>query len=53
MNSKRTLWASISITEFVHPGYGLDFVEHYRNLPFVGVLKHEVFERSLQAPAES
>jgi hypoxanthine phosphoribosyltransferase len=34
-------------------GYGLDFAEHYRNLPFVGVLKHEVFERSLQAAAQS
>jgi hypoxanthine phosphoribosyltransferase len=25
-------------------GYGLDFAEHYRNLPFVGVLRPEVFE---------
>src|SRR5436190_368686 len=29
----------------------LVFAEHYRNLPFVGVLKHEVFERSMQAAA--
>jgi hypoxanthine phosphoribosyltransferase len=33
-------------------GYGLDFAEHYRNLPFVGVLKREVFERSLHAAGE-
>ncbi len=36
-------------TGFVIPnkfvvGYGLDFNEHYRNLPFVGVLKSEAYE---------
>ena len=25
-------------------GYGLDYAEHYRNLPYVGVLKPEVYE---------
>ena len=25
-------------------GYGLDFNEHYRNLPYVGILKSEVYE---------
>jgi len=29
--------------EFV-VGYGLDFVEEYRNLPFIGVLKEKVYE---------
>ena len=26
-------------------GYGLDFQEHFRNLPYVGVLKSEVYSR--------
>ena len=26
-------------------GYGLDFNEHYRNLPYVGILKPEVYEK--------
>lgn len=25
-------------------GYGLDYAERYRNLPYIGVLKHEVYE---------
>ena len=37
-------------TGFVIPnefvvGYGLDFNEHYRNLPYVGVLKPEAYEK--------
>lgn len=30
--------------EFV-VGYGLDYAEAYRNLPYVGVLKHSVYEK--------
>lgn len=30
--------------EFV-VGYGLDYAEEYRNLPYVGVLKHSVYEK--------
>ncbi len=29
--------------EFV-VGYGLDYNERYRNLPFIGILKPEVYE---------
>jgi hypoxanthine phosphoribosyltransferase len=27
-------------------GYGLDYAERYRNLPFVGTLRREVYEAS-------
>ncbi len=36
--------------EFV-VGYGLDYAEQYRNLPFVGVLRREIFESSLPGSA--
>jgi hypoxanthine phosphoribosyltransferase len=26
-------------------GYGLDYAERYRNLPFIGVLRSEVYQR--------
>ena len=37
-------------TGFVIPnefvvGYGLDFNEHYRNLPYIGILKPEAYEK--------
>jgi hypoxanthine phosphoribosyltransferase len=26
-------------------GYGLDYAERFRNLPFIGTLRREVYER--------
>ncbi len=26
-------------------GYGLDYAQRYRNLPYIGVLKHEIYEK--------
>lgn len=48
---RRKSWITVKAdyTGFTIPdkfvvGYGLDFNEHYRNLPFVGVLKPEMYE---------
>lgn len=37
--------------EFV-VGYGLDYNEYYRNLPYVGVLKPEIYEKKAQTNKE-
>jgi hypothetical protein len=41
--SGRLRWFEIE-DEFV-VGYGLDFMEGYRNLPYIGVLRKELLER--------
>ena len=35
-------YVGFSIPDLFVVGYGLDFAERYRNLPFVGVLRHDV-----------
>ena len=47
---KRVLETEIDYVGFKIPdkfvvGYGLDFAEHYRNLPYVGVLNPRVYEK--------
>ena len=49
---RRKPWVTVKAdyTGFTIPdkfvvGYGLDFNEHYRNLPYIGVLKPEMYEK--------
>ena len=42
-----TDYAGFDIADEFVVGYGLDFMEHYRNLPCIGVLRPEVIARGL------
>ena len=49
--ARRLVEIPIDYTGFTIPdefvvGYGLDFGEFYRNLPFIGVLRRELYETS-------
>jgi hypoxanthine phosphoribosyltransferase len=37
-------YVGFSVPDFFVVGYGLDFAERYRNLPFVGVLHPHVYK---------
>lgn len=38
-------WVGFVVPNEFVVGYGLDYNEHYRNLPYVGVLKPEIYEK--------
>ncbi|MCP4543994.1 MAG: hypoxanthine phosphoribosyltransferase [Chloroflexi bacterium] len=39
-------WVGFEVPDEFVAGYGLDFAEVYRNLPFIGVLKERVYQES-------
>jgi len=49
--ARRTVELEADYTGFTLPdefvvGYGLDYAERYRNLPYIGILKREVYSKS-------
>ncbi|WP_161879447.1 hypoxanthine phosphoribosyltransferase [Alkalibacterium sp. MB6] len=36
-------WVGFTVPDEFVVGYGLDYIENYRNLPFIGILKPEIY----------
>jgi hypoxanthine phosphoribosyltransferase len=41
-------YTGFSVPDTFVVGYGLDFAQKYRNLPYVGILKHHVYESVIE-----
>jgi hypoxanthine phosphoribosyltransferase len=41
----KTDYVGFTIPDFFVVGYGLDFAERYRNLPFVGILHPHIYKK--------
>ena len=37
-------WVGFDVPDEFVIGYGLDYAEEYRNLPFIGVLREEIYQ---------
>ncbi len=44
MSKVEARWRGFEIPDAFVVGYGLDYAERYRNLPFIGILKPEIYE---------
>lgn len=44
INDLNVEWKCFDIPDEFVVGYGLDYIENYRNLPYIGILKEEVYQ---------
>jgi hypoxanthine phosphoribosyltransferase len=51
VESVKADYVGFEIPDFFVVGYGLDFAERYRNLPFIGVLHPHIYKQGLDAAA--